>query len=140
MIRNAIGIGLIILIPLTVLYWFFIGFTGNGCTGTTVTEIASPTGAWKASVVDWLCESAWVTHITSEVQLVSARDATKSADILGVGTGGLDDERPRIAWTAPAVLQVTIPDRTYLKVGTLEYDGIRIDLRYDLNDVGSRAR
>jgi hypothetical protein len=124
MIRNAIGIGLIILIPLTVLYWFFIGFTGNGCTGTTVTEIASPTGAWKASVVDWLCESAWVTHITSEVQLVSARDATKSADILGVGTGGLDDERPR----------------TYLKVGTLEYDGIRIDLRYDLNDVGSRAR
>jgi len=134
MIRNAIAVALIVLLPLTGCYWFFFGFTGNGCTGTTVTEIASPTEAWKASVVDSLCESTWVTDITSGVQLVSTRDATRSADILGVDTGGHDDERPRIAWTAPDVLQVTIPNRTYLKVLTLEYGGVRIDLRYDLDD------
>ena len=140
MIRNAIAIGFIVLLPLTVLYRFFVGFIGNGCTRTTVTEIASPNGAWKASVVDWLYENPWVTHITSDVQLLSVRDVTRSADILGVGTGGLDDERPRIAWTAPDVLQVTISDRTHPKVGTLEYDAIRIDLCYDPNDVGSRTR
>jgi hypothetical protein len=140
MIRGAIALGLIVLLPLACCYWFFFGFTGNGCTGTTVAEIVSPTGTWKASVVDWLCESPWVTHITASVQLVSTRGPVRSADILGVDTGGHDDERPRIAWTATDVLQVTVPNRVYLKVRTLDYAGIRIDLRFDPDDIEDRTR
>jgi hypothetical protein len=122
------------------LYGFFHGFTGTGCTATIVTEIASPSGAWKASVVDWWCESPLTTVITTSVQLVSTRDATRSADVLGVDTGGHDIERPRIAWTAPDVLQVTVPSNGYPEVRTLEYDGILIDLRIDPGNAEERTR
>ena len=131
MARAAVVVGLYVGLPLVGLYGFFYGFTGNGCTGTTVTEIASPSGAWKASVVDWWCETKFVTVVTASVQLVSTRDATRSADVLGVDSGGYDDARPRIAWTAPDVLQVTVPSNFYRVLQTLEYDGILIDLRID---------
>ena len=131
MARVMVIVALFVGPPLALLCWFFHGYLGHGCTGTIVTEIASPSGTWKASVVDWWCESPLTTVITTSVQLVSTRDATRSADVLGVDTGGHDIERPRIAWTAPDVLQVTVPSNFYRVVQTLEYDGILIDLRID---------
>jgi hypothetical protein len=139
-IRGTIAVLLIAGLPLTACYWCVHGFTGNGCTGTTVTEIAPPTVTWSASVIAWLCESPFLTDAVVEMQRTSARDATRSAVILGVDTGGHDDERPRIVWTAPYVLQVIAPNRSYLNVTTLEYNVIRIDLRFDPDDSEDRAR
>ena len=58
---------------------------------------------------------------------------------LGVQTGGHKDERLRIAWTAPDVLQVTIPNFLYLKLLMRQFDGVRVDLRFDPDDPAERA-
>lgn len=80
-----------------------------------------------------------VGYVLAEAQLVSTRDPAHAADLLGVDTGGHHDERPRLAWTAPDVLQVTVYDHSYLKVLTREFGGVRVDLRYDPDDPADRA-
>ncbi len=80
-----------------------------------------------------------VGAVAAEVQLVSTRDPGHFADLLGVDTGGHEDERPRLAWTAPDVLQVTVYDHSYLKVLTRRFGGVRVNLRYDPDDPADRA-
>ena len=77
--------------------------------------------------------------IATRVRLVSARDPARTVVLLGVDTGGHEDERPRLAWTAPDVLQVTVYDHSYLKVLTRGFGGVRVDLRYDPDDPADRA-
>ena len=113
--------------------------TDYGCKDTLVTETTSPNQIWKAQVIESLCESTVVTYINVGVHLVSTKSSGEGKDILGVDTGGNIRERPRIAWTAPGVLQVTVPNISYLKVLTREFDGVRIDLRYDPDDPAARA-
>ncbi len=80
-----------------------------------------------------------VGAVVAEVQLVSTRDPGQFADLLGVDTGGHEDERPRLAWTAPDVLQVTVYDHSYLKVLAREFGGVRVDLRHDPDDPADQA-
>ena len=112
---------------------------GSECKASLVSEAPSPDGAWKAQVVEWLCESTAVTDITAGVHLVSAIRPAETTEILSVDTGGHNDERPRIVWTAPNVLRVTVPNISYLNVLRRDFDGVHIDLRYDPDDPAARA-
>ena len=113
--------------------------TDYGCKDTFATEARSPDGAWKAQVNESLCENTVVMDITAGVYLVSAADSAEYAELLSVDTGGRHEERPRIAWTAPDVLQVTVPNISFLNVLTRRFHGVRIDLRYDPDDPAARA-
>jgi len=114
-------------------------FDGGGCTGTDLTQLASPDGAWAATVVELWCESPFVTGVDTEVRLDSALDRTRSAEILSVENGGHVETRPQIVWTAPNVLQITVRNFSILKVLTRQYGGVSIDLRFDPHDPAARA-
>jgi len=105
-----------------------------------IAAAVSPEGTWKAVVDETTVEGMIATVIDADVRLVSTKAPTRIVAVLAVDTGGHAEDRPRIAWIAPAVLQITVTDRSYLTVYKLEYDGVRIDLRYDPTDVVARPR
>src|SRR5882724_5680012 len=109
-------LGLCMGVPLVII--FALRETRNDCEDTPVAEAISPHGAWRAEVVDSLCGAGFVWDITASVHLVSTTKPDEGADILGVDTGGHHDNRPRITWTAPEVLEVTVPNISYVKVLT----------------------
>ena len=110
------------------------------CEDAIVARVPSPDGTWAARVNEATCEvGPWMMNITAGVDLVSTRDPAHAAVLLGVDTGGHDDERPRVVWTAPDVIQVTVYDRSYLKVLTRGFGGVWLDLRYDPDDPADRA-
>ena len=129
----------ILILPFFVMEILLFTNTDYGCKDTLLTETTSPNQIWKAQVIESLCESTFVTDITAGVHVKPVNGPGLDTDILGVDTGGNSRERPRIAWTAPNVLQVTVPNISYLKVLTREFDGVRIDLRYDPDDPAARA-
>ena len=51
--------------------------------------------------------------------------------VLGVDTGGNADERPRLVWSAPNVLLVTIPAQSYLKVLTRQVGGVHVSIEFE---------
>jgi hypothetical protein len=105
-----------------------------------VAEAVSPDGAWMAVADETTVDGMIATVIDTNVRLTSTKDPTQIVNILAVDTGGRAEDRPRISWVAPAVLQITVAGRSYLTVYKLEYDGVRIDLRYDPDDAESRTR
>ena len=110
------------------------------CEKAIVARLPSPEGAWEAVLDQSICTvGLGGASIVARVNLVSTRDPARTAVLLGVDTGGHHDERPRFVWTAPDVLQVTVYDRSYLKVLTRGFDGVRADLRYDPDDPADRA-
>lgn len=112
----------------------------DACQEAIVARMPSPDGAWEAKVDETACLYGFgVGAVVAGVHLVSTRDPARTADLLGVDTGGHEDERPRLAWTAPDVLQVTVYDHSFLKVLTRRFDGVRVDLRYDPDDPADRA-
>jgi len=72
-------------------------------------------------------------------RVVSTRDSPRIAVLLGVDTGGHEDARPILTWTAPDVLQVTIPHSFYLKISMRRFDSIRVKLRFQSDDPAERA-
>ncbi|MGH7153950.1 MAG: hypothetical protein ACREF3_08460, partial [Acetobacteraceae bacterium] len=46
---------------------------------------------------------------------------------------------PRIEWTDPGVLQIVVENLSYVTVRRSEYQGVRIDLRFDPDDPTTRA-
>ena len=113
--------------------------TRNSCTDTFATDVMSPDGRWRAKVIESLCEAPLVSDITAGLYVAATADPDEVAEILSVDTGGHNDERPRIAWTAPNVLRVTVPNLSYLNVLKRDFDGVHIDLRYDPDDPAARA-
>ena len=135
----ALGVGAVLLALLAVL-WAATEDWRDTCEHAILTRVPSPDGAWEARVDEATCEvGPWMMDITAEVHLVSTRDPARFAVLLGVDTGGHEKERPRLAWTAPDVLQVTVPNRSFLKVLMREFDGVRMDLRFDPDDPADRA-
>ena len=113
---------------------------GDSCEVAIVGRVSSPDGAWDAVLNEATCPvGLGGMDITTGVHLVSTRDPARTVVLLGVDTGGHEDERPRLAWTAPDVLQVTVYDHSYLKVLTRGFGGVRVDLRYDPDDPADRA-
>jgi hypothetical protein len=97
-------------------------------------RLTSPTGAWAAAVIEKTVEGPLLTDITAGVELVSREHPRESIKLLGVDTGGHNEERPRIAWSAPNVLRVTVPNLSDLKVLTRHADGVDVDLHFDPDD------
>jgi len=139
----ALGLGAVLLTLLAAVWAVTGDGDGDGkdtCEHAIVARVPSPDGAWEARVDEAVCLFGFGTGaVVAGVHLVSTRDPARFADLLGVDTGAHEDERPRLAWTAPDVLQVTVPNRSFLKVLTREFDGVRVDLRFDPDDPAERA-
>jgi len=135
----ALGLGAVLLTSLAAV-WAMTGDGKDTCEHAIVARVPSPDGAWEARIDEAVCLFGFGTGaVVAGVHLVSTRDPARSADLLGVQTGGNEDERPILAWTAPDVLQVTVPNRSFLKVLMREFDGVRVDLRFDPDDPAERA-
>lgn len=105
---------------------------------TPVLVEQSPSGSWKALVDETFDEPSWGGSVViASVHLVSTRDSAEHAVILSLDEIG--EQRPWIAWTDADLLQVTVPNLSYLTVYRREYDGVRIDLRFDPDDPAQRA-
>lgn len=125
-------------IPSLYIYEIFFGGPMN-YPPRLIEEVRSPNGAWKAQVVETIGESPFASDIVAGVSIISTTDPKRTADILGVDTSGHDDEQPRVAWIAPNVLRVTVPNLSYLKVLTRDFEEVHVDLRYDPDDAVARA-
>jgi len=97
---------------------------------TPVDAAVSADGAWKAVVDETVYEGVIVTVIIARVHLFSAHDPLKTAEIISVDVDG-HEGRPRIAWTAPNVLQVTVQELSYFTIKLCNYGDIRVDLRME---------
>jgi hypothetical protein len=106
---------------------------------TPIAEGLSPDKAWKATVDETVVEGFMATGIAAAVHLVSMEKPNEIVDVLGVDTGGHHEERPRISWISPNVLQVTVDNLSYVTVDRRSYGNIRIDLRFDPDDPAARA-
>jgi len=104
-----------------------------------IEEAMAPDGIWKAQVKAFVGRSRLSSNVVSDVYSVSIVDPARTALILGIDTGGHDEQNPRIVWTAPNMLQVTVPNISFLKVPNLAFGDVRIDLRYDPDDPAARA-
>ena len=102
-------------------------------------SLPSPTGAWTARVIEDTVEGPLSTNMGDEVELVSKARPNDSTDLLGVETQGDNDFRPRIAWSAPYVLRVTVPNTSRLKVLARHADGVQVDVHFDPDDPAARA-
>ena len=104
-------------------------------------HVPSPTASWTAIGTEYTCDLGLLpsTAITAEVHLVSKERPTDEVDVLGVDTHGDVEDRPRMAWTAPKTLRVTVPNLADLTVLTRRVGDISIDLRFDPDDPAARA-
>jgi hypothetical protein len=135
----SLGLGAVLLTLLAGV-WAVTGDRKDTCEHAIVARVPSPDGTWEARVDEATCKvGLGGAAIVAGAHLVSARDPARSADLLGVDTGGHENERPILAWTAPDVLQVTVPNRSFLKVLARQFDGVRVDLRFDPDDPADRA-
>lgn len=145
--RRIFGVSRSCLLTLTVILFVLSGcFTlvnyelSSHVWTTRITEELSPDGAWKAVVDETVVEPGFGgASITDEVDVVSTRDPPRRAEVLGVDTGGHDEDRPRIAWTGLNILRVTIDNLSYVTPHRLDYEDVAIDLRFDPDDPPARA-
>jgi hypothetical protein len=112
----------------------------DSCAHTVVASVISPDQAWRATVDEAVCEGgAFATSVVATVQLGRADDAGPPIDLLGTDTGGHPSERPRLRWTGVDTLQVTVPNRSFLKVLARRVGPVSVDLRFDPPDPAGRA-
>lgn len=148
----AFGVGTVLAVLLAIIWvgplplaFYIVGtwdarYGPNPCEEAIVARVLSPDGMWEARLDETAClYGMGVGYVVAQAQLVSTHDPTRTAVLLGADTGGHENERPRLAWTAPDVLQVTVYDRSYLKVLTRGFGGVRVELRYDPDDPADRA-
>jgi len=102
-------------------------------------RLSSPTGAWTAVVSEDTVEAPLSTSINAHVDLISRERPNEPIELLGIDTGGDQGERPRIAWSAPNILRVTVPNVPYLTVLTRQADGVQVDIQFDPDDPAARA-
>jgi|GEM_PF-5445308 hypothetical protein len=111
----------------------------DSCRHRALSSVGSPDGAWLAIVDEAVCESGFGGTIVDTARLVAASDHAWSVDLLGVDTGGHAAERPRLRWTGPNTLQVTVPNLSFLKVLARRVGPVSVDLRFDPPDPAARA-
>lgn len=133
----AIGIVVAVVLALSML-WDAIG---PRCTHAILDRVPSPDGAWIAVIGEDTCDLGVlaVTDITAGVNLVTTRPTLRNIDVLGVDTSGGVGWRPRVAWSAPDALRVTVPLRSILKVLTRHAGRVRVDVQFDPDDPLARA-
>ena len=97
----ALGLSAVLLTVLAAAW----AVTGDGdrdgkdnCEHAIVARVPSPDGAWEARIDEATCLFGFGTGaVVAGAHLVSTRDPARSADLLGVQTGGHKDERPSLA-------------------------------------------
>jgi hypothetical protein len=104
--------------------------------------LSSPTGAWIATVAEDLVEGEVVTDDSWGVYLISEQHPRETDDreLLFYDVDGTNHDRPRIAWSAPNVLRVTVPNLSSPTIVALHLDGVTVDLHYDPDDPVARAK
>ena len=113
--------------------------TGDGCTHTIVARLAEPSGSMQALVDETVCGGDYGSDVTATVRLLGPDTPHDGVAVLGVDTGGHAEDRPRLAWSAARVLDVTVPNLSFLKVLTREAQGVHVRLRFDPDDPARRA-
>ncbi len=104
----------------------------------TVAKLPSPTGEWTAWVHTYAVEGSLGTSYVSDlVELIPARQPDKPIHVLNVENGG--EDHPRIAWTAPTTLRVTVPNLTPIYKPVRHVDGVDIEIGFDPDDPAARA-
>jgi hypothetical protein len=107
-------------------------------------RLLSPTGMWTAVVaVDSVnFGMAGDGYDNCDVYLTSKRHPkeTDTTELLGFEIDGSADDCARIAWSAPNVLRVTVPNLSSPDIDTLHLDGVSVDLHYDPDDPVARAK
>jgi hypothetical protein len=136
--KFAAGIAVLFGIPFLVLR-VYLDAAGAGCTTTRVAQVESPANDRMAVVNASWCQSLSVTTANYDVGLILLGDPPRSAVVLTKVDHGYDEDRPRIAWIASDLLQITVPNLSHPNLLTREYRGVRIDLRYDPDDPAARA-
>lgn len=105
------------------------------CTHVVLDRLPSPDGAWVAVIDEYTCDvGSFSTAITAELHLITTKPALRDIDLLGVDTGGNDNERPRVAWSVSNVLRVTVPLSDYLRFRNKFVEGVQVDIRFGQDD------
>jgi hypothetical protein len=112
-----------------------------GCTSVVLDRLPSPDGAWVAVSEEFTCDVGFLagSDIAVGVRLVATKPPLRDVHLVGVDTGGHEDERPHIAWSAPNVLRVTVPLHSLLNILTRQAAGVRVDIHFDPDDPTARA-
>jgi hypothetical protein len=124
------GIGFLLLAVASFSAWDKLRDT---CAVTVLETLPSPAGGWKAAVRESDCGGG---ETASDEDIVTLAPANGPAvTILSVDAGA----QPRLLWTGPATLQVTVPNLSILSVMTRQAGPVGIDLRFDPPDPVARA-
>ena len=113
--------------------------TEDGCTHAIVVHAAEPSGPYQAVVDETVCDGDYGSDVTATVRLVGPGTTREGVAVLGVDTGGHAEDRPHLAWSAPAVLDVTVPNLSFLKVLTRAAQGVHVRLHFDPDEPAARA-
>ncbi len=114
-------------------------FLPGGCTYVITDGVPSPTGSWTALVEATTCNNVPSISITADAELMPTGHASRAVFLLVLDTSGYPDERPRIAWSAPNTLLITLPARSNLRVLTRQVGDVRIDLKFSPNYATRKA-
>lgn len=121
---------------LTMATWFTNAAASDGCIHHVVARAADQDRRWHAIVDEATCVG---DDVTATVRVTRAAAGAPTVDVLGIDTGGHEEDRPRLAWSSSGVLDVTVPNLSFLKVLTLSPDGARVRLHFHPDDPASRA-
>ena len=110
------------------------------CECTILARLPSPDGAWTAELEEYVYHvGIGGDPLLDGVLLRPANNPRRATFVLNIDTTGSVAERPRLAWTAPHILRVTVNARSWLKLNTRDVGPIHIDLRFDPPDPAARA-
>jgi hypothetical protein len=111
-------------------------------THTEIERLPSSTGIWTATVAENIVEGVLASEDTWDVYLTSKQHPreTDARELLVYDVDGTNHDRPRIAWSAPNVLRVTVPNLSSPTIVASHLDGVAVDLHYDPDDPVARAK
>ena len=110
----------------------------DGCKHTVVGRQVSPGQAWQAVVDETICDAGpYSSDITATVR-VGRVSSSAAIAVLGVDTGGHAEDRPRLTWSGANILDVTVPNLSFLKVLQLRPGDVRVHLLFSPNDPAAR--
>jgi hypothetical protein len=113
--------------------YIFGGLLKDACETRFRTELLSPDGNWVAIVDEFSCVSpdGRDDGSTVDVELRATQHDADAPLILSVDTTGHPEQRPRIAWTGPEALEITVQPNPDLQVWWRSYKGVTINVVSD---------
>jgi hypothetical protein len=100
-------------------------------TESVIERLPSPDGAWVAVNNEAIVDLGLSTMVADEIHLVSTNPPFQDTELLMVNTGGIVSSRPRLVWSAPDTLQITLSLRDYLRFRHRSVKGLHLDIRFD---------